>query len=94
MVRRYAKARTWREAIRLAPRRPSTLDPYLDYLRQRWDEGERSAKILHQEFLGNGYLGHCERVKMALASLGQGMPVDEPREREPSPHEAARWTIE
>jgi hypothetical protein len=31
------------------PRVPSALDPYLDYLQQRWNEGEHNAKLLHQE---------------------------------------------
>ncbi|MCX5215339.1 ISL3 family transposase [Kitasatospora sp. NBC_00240] len=92
-VRKYARARTWHEVMRRAPRRPSALDPYLDYLQQRWDEGEHSAKILHQELLDKGYLGHYQRVKMALAPLRRGLPLDEPRERPPSPREAARWII-
>lgn len=92
-VRKYARARTWHEVMRRPPRRPSTLDPYLDYLQQRWDEGEHSAKILHQELLAKGYLGHYQRVKMAVAPLRRGLPLDEPRERPPSPREAARWTI-
>ncbi|MFI5706089.1 ISL3 family transposase [Streptomyces xanthochromogenes] len=92
-VGKYARARTWQEVVRRAPRRPSTLDPYLDYLQQRWDEGEHSAVILHQELVGKGYLGHYQRVKMALAPLRQGLPLDEPRERPPSPRETARWII-
>jgi transposase len=92
-VRKYARARTWHEVVRRPPRRPSTLDPYLDYLQQRWDEGEHSAKILHQELLAKGYLGHYQRVKMAVAPLRRGLPLDEPRERPPSPREATRWII-
>jgi hypothetical protein len=92
-VRKYARARTWNEVVRRSPRRPSTLDPYLDYLQQRWDEGEHSAKILHQELLTKGYLGHYQCVKMAVAPLRRGLPLDEPRERPPSPREAARWII-
>ncbi|MCX4403962.1 transposase [Streptomyces sp. NBC_01764] len=92
-VRKYARARTWHEVMRRPPRRPSTLDPYLDYLQQRWDEGEHSAKILHQELLAKGYLGHYQRVKMAVAPLRRGLPLDEPRERPPSPRETARWII-
>jgi transposase len=92
-VSKYARARTRQEVMRRAPRRPSTLDPYLDYLQQRWDEGEHNAKILHQELLGKGYLGHYQRVKMALAPLRRGLPLDEPRERPPSPREAARWIV-
>ncbi|MEV4940570.1 transposase [Streptomyces zaomyceticus] len=40
-VGKYARARTWQEVMRRPPRKPSTLDPYLDYLQQRWDEGQR-----------------------------------------------------
>ncbi|MFJ2406608.1 transposase [Streptomyces xanthochromogenes] len=87
----YARARTWQEVVRRPPRKPSTLDPYLGYLRQRWDEGQHSAKILHEELQTKGYLGHYQRVKMAVAPLRRGLPIDEPREGPPSPREAARW---
>ncbi len=90
-VRKYARARTWQEVMRRPPRKPSTLDPYLDYLRQRWDEGEHNAKILHEELQTKGYLGHYQRVKMAVAPLRRGLPIDEPGERPPSPRETARW---
>lgn len=92
-VGKYARAPSWREVVRRAPRRPSTLDPYLDYLQQRWDEDERNAMILHQELVGKGFLGHYQRVKTGLAPLRRGLPLDEPRERPPSPREAARWII-
>ncbi|WP_369252939.1 hypothetical protein [Streptomyces sp. R41] len=75
------------------PPAPPTLHPYLDYLQQRWAEGEHGAKILHQELLAKGYLGHYQRVKMAVAPLPHGLPLDEPRERPPSPREAARWIV-
>lgn len=90
-VRKYARARTWQEVVRRPPRKPSTLDPYLDCLQQRWNEGQYSAKILHEELLEKGYLGHYQRVKMAVAPLWRGLPLDEPRERPPSPREVARW---
>lgn len=90
-VRKYARARTWQEVMRRPPRKPSTLDPYLNYLQQRWDEGQHSAKILHEELQGKGYPGHYQRVKMAVAPLRRGLPLDEPRARPPSPREAARW---
>jgi transposase len=92
-VRKYARARTWQEVVRRLPRRTTALDPYLNYLQQRWDEGEHSAKILHEELLTKGYPGHYQRVKMAVAPLRRGLPLDEPRERPPSPREAARWII-
>ncbi|MGJ3558146.1 hypothetical protein ACR6C2_01135 [Streptomyces sp. INA 01156] len=63
-------AHTRPEVVRRASRRPSALD----YLRQRWDEDEHNAKILHQELLTKGYLGHCQRVKIALAPLRRPAP--------------------
>ncbi|MEJ8641100.1 hypothetical protein WKI68_05705 [Streptomyces sp. MS1.HAVA.3] len=66
-VRKYARAHTWQEVMRRPPRKPSALDPYLDYLQQRRDEGQHSAKILHEELQTKGYLGHYQRVKMAVA---------------------------
>ncbi|MGK3945269.1 ISL3 family transposase [Streptomyces caeruleatus] len=82
-VRKYARARTWQEVVRRPPRKPSTLDPYRDYLQQRWDEGEHNAMILHQELRTKGYLGHYQRVKMTIAPLRRGLPLDQPRARRP-----------
>jgi DNA-binding transcriptional regulator LsrR (DeoR family) len=49
-VAKYARATSWQECVRRTPpRRTTSLDPYLEYLRQRWDEGERTATVLHQE---------------------------------------------
>ncbi|MDX2565421.1 ISL3 family transposase [Streptomyces sp. TX20-6-3] len=90
-VSKYARAHTWQEVVLRPPRKPSSLDSYLDYLHQRWDEGQHSAKILHEELQIRGYLGHYQRVKMAVAPLRRVLPIDEPRERPPSPREATRW---
>ncbi|MGW3942804.1 hypothetical protein [Streptomyces phaeochromogenes] len=92
-VAKYARAATWQECVRrIPPRRPTSLDPFLEYLRQRWDEGEHTAKVLHQEIVAKGYRGHYQRVKMAIAPLRRGLPIDTPRERPPSPRQVARWS--
>ncbi|MEV7629813.1 transposase [Actinoplanes sp. NPDC089786] len=90
-VRKYATASNWQDCVRRRPRVPSPLDRYLEYLQQRWDEGEHNATVLHEELKAKGYLGHYQRVKMAVAPLRQGLPVDQPRQRPPSPRETARW---
>ncbi|MBG0569359.1 ISL3 family transposase [Actinoplanes sp. NEAU-A11] len=90
-VRKYATASSWQECVRHRPRVPSPLDRYLEYLQQRWDEGEHNAKVLHEELKAKGYLGHYQRVKMAVAPLRRGLPVDQPRQHPPSPREVARW---
>ncbi|MFF7976856.1 transposase [Streptomyces sp. NPDC007905] len=52
-VGKYARAATWQDCVRRTrPRRTTSLDPYLEYLRQRWKEGEHTATVLHQEDLG------------------------------------------
>ncbi|MFD7711054.1 hypothetical protein ACFV6E_33010 [Streptomyces sp. NPDC059785] len=36
-----ARAFCWRECVRRTPpRRSTSLDPYLEYLRRRWEKGE------------------------------------------------------
>jgi transposase len=91
-VRRYATATGWQECMRgPRPRVPSPLDRYLEYLQQRWDEGEHSAKVLHEELKAKGYLGHYQRVKMAVAPLRRGLLVNQSHKRPPSPREVARW---
>ncbi|MEE1757889.1 MULTISPECIES: transposase [unclassified Streptomyces] len=91
-VHKYAQATTWQECIRRArPRSPTSLDPYLEYLLRRWAEGEHTATVLHQEIAAKGYRGHYQRVKLAIAPLRRGLPIDTPRERTPSPREVARW---
>jgi transposase len=91
-VRKYATADSWQECVRgPRPRIPSQLDRYLEYLQQRWDEGEHNAKVLHEELKAKGYLGHYQRVKMAVAPLRRGLPVNQPHQRPPSPREVARW---
>ncbi|MGP4088807.1 ISL3 family transposase [Streptomyces sp. KR55] len=91
-VRKYARAATWQECVRTTrTRRPTSLDPCLEYLRQRWEEGEHTATVLHQEIVAKGYRGHYQRVKMAVAPLRRGLLINTPRERPPSPREVARW---
>ncbi|MEU9473698.1 ISL3 family transposase [Streptomyces avermitilis] len=91
-VGKYARATTWQDCVRRTrSRRTTSLDPYLEYLRQRWEEGEHTATVLHQEIAAKGYRGHYQRVKMAIAPLRRGLPIDTPRERPPSPREVARW---
>ncbi|MFF7581054.1 hypothetical protein ACFZBE_39830 [Streptomyces sp. NPDC008061] len=49
-----------------------------------------TATVLHQEIVAKGYRGHYQRVKIAIAPLCCGLPINTPRERAPSPHEVAR----
>jgi transposase len=90
-VRRYATATSWQDCVRRRPRIPSPLDRYLEYLQQRWGDGEHNAKVLHEEIKAKGYLGHYQRVKIAVAPLRRGLPINQPHQRHLSPREVARW---
>jgi hypothetical protein len=59
-------------------------------LRQRWEGGEHTATVLHQEIVAKGYLGHYQRVKMAIAPLRRGLPIDSPQDRPPWHRQIAR----
>lgn len=39
----------------------------------------------HEELQTKGYSGHCQRVRMAVAPLRRGLPLDTPHERPPAP---------
>lgn len=91
-VRKYARATTWQECVRCHyPHRPTPLDPYLGYLRQRWEEGEHNAFVLHQEIAAKGYRGHYQQVKLAVQPLRRGLPLEEVHDRAATPREVARW---
>src|SRR5437660_52722 len=51
------------------PLRESRLDPYEDYLLQRWSQGERNAAQLHREIRERGYLGSKSMVKAYVGHL-------------------------
>ncbi|WP_369222327.1 ISL3 family transposase [Streptomyces sp. R39] len=93
-VHKYARASSRQEVVRRPRLRPPTaLAPYLDYVRQRWDEGEHNATILHQELVAKGYRGHYQRVKVAVASWRETNCMPAPQARPPSPLQVARWII-
>lgn len=68
-VRRYARAATATEAA--SPRRPrrSRLDPFKDYLHQRWQEGCHNATRLYHEIRTRGFRGSRTTVRAYLAPL-------------------------
>jgi transposase len=58
---------------------PSRLDPYQDYLRQRWRQGCQDTSLLWKELKQKGYPGQRKSVAEYLE-----------RFRKPSPHHSAR----
>jgi transposase len=51
------------------PLRASQLDPYEDYLLERWSQGERNAAQLYREIRERGYLGSATMVWAYIAHL-------------------------
>jgi transposase len=69
-VNRYLKAGT-AEIIKIKPQRlrPSKLDPYKSYLRQRWIENQPTIPQLYAEVIAKGYTGSIGPVRAFLAPL-------------------------
>jgi len=51
------------------PLRASQLDPYEDYLLDRWSQGERNAAQLHREISERGYPGGASLVRAYVGHL-------------------------
>jgi transposase len=51
------------------PLRGSRLDPYEDYLLERWSQGERNAAQLYREISARGYSGCATMVRTYVAHL-------------------------
>jgi transposase len=97
-VRKYVRQAP--EPPRPTPRplRASRLDPYEDYLLQRWSQGERNAAQLHREIRERGYPGCASLVRAYIAHLrsttADGTPARSRKERAQalSPR-ALRWLL-
>jgi transposase len=80
------------------PLRASQLDPYEDYLLQRWSQGERNAAQLHREISERGYPGCLSMVKAYVGHLrtttADGSPPRSRKQRAKaiSPR-ALRWLL-
>jgi len=80
------------------PLRGSRLDPYEDYLLERWSQGERNAAHLYREISERGYLGCATMVRTYIAYLrsttANGSPPRSRKERAKaiSPR-ALRWLL-
>ena len=80
------------------PLRASQLDPYEDYLLQRWSQGERNAAQLYREINARGYRGAATMVRASIGHLrtttADGSPPRSRKERTQglSPR-ALRWLL-
>jgi len=99
-VRKYAAAPACPQS---APRRGRRrgIDPFVAYLRERWDAGERGVTVLWQELRERGYQGNYQRVAVAVAPWREQpaacgrrpkrLGPAEPAARRCSPRQLAWW---
>src|SRR6266568_4395159 len=80
------------------PLRASQLDPYEDYLLERWSQGERNAAQLYREISARGYRGAATMVRAYIghlrATTADGSPARSRKQRAQalSPR-ALRWLL-
>jgi transposase len=96
-VRRYLRAASTEEllaAVLDARRgRPSPLDPWKPYLAQRWDEGCRSATVLHAEIASRGYPGRYDTVAAWLRPFRRAGALPPAAPAPPKARDIARWIL-
>ena len=61
--------------------RRSLLDPYLPYLRQRWEQGSRNGRQLAREIQAQGFRGSTALVSQLIGKWRASLPIPEPQVR-------------
>ena len=87
-VRRFANAACAEDLLGTAEHRPTNLDPYLDLVNQRWNEGVTSAETITAELRALGFKGDAQTVRrylkpFRLPGASRGHP--DPNRRNPAP---------
>jgi transposase len=76
-VHRYVTAESFPERA-LPGKRRSLLDPYLPYLRRRWEEGCHNGRQLTDEIAAQGFRGSAALVRQLLGDWRASLPAPEP----------------
>ena len=84
-VRRFARASTPADLLRVDGQRPRKLDPFRAYLVQRWQEGAQVAAGLHRELQQRGYRGSRRSVQRFVADWQRSAPALPARRELPRP---------
>jgi transposase len=83
-VKRFVQAGQFPE--RAHTQRKSQIDPFIEYLHQRWSEGCRNAAQLTQELIKRGYRGSSATVRRCVAGWRKPAPTETaPKRTAPSP---------
>jgi len=78
-VRKFVQADQFPE--RVVPARTRRTDSFVDYLRERWEQGCRNAHMLHAELTARGFAGSYDAVRRCVApwrDVSLGRPGDRP----------------
>ena len=95
-VRRYFQSEQFPERAARGPGRRK-VDPFLPYLRQRWQEGCHVASSLWQELRQQGFEGSHQIVRRAIQPWRQGLPEKALQPSSPPPPSArqvAWWLLD
>jgi transposase len=87
-VRRFANAACVEELLGKAEHRPTKLDPYIDMVNQRWNEGVTNAEAITAELRALGFKGNAQTVRRYLQPLrlpGTSRSHPDPRRRSAAP---------
>lgn len=71
-VRRFANATHVEQLLGKAEHRPTALDPYIDLVNQRWNEGVTNARVIIAEARALGFTGTERTVQRYLNPLRPG----------------------
>ena len=94
-VRRFARAADPEELLGRdgTGRRPSILQDYEPYLRERWNAGCTNAAELWRELRGRGYPGSCRGVRDYLARFRGTTRIPAPAARPPKTRTVTTWIM-
>ena len=87
-VRRFANATCAEELLGKAEHRATKLDPYIDLVNQRWNEGVTSAAAITAELRAIGFKGDAQTVRRYLKPFrlpGTSPSHPDPHQRKPAP---------
>jgi transposase len=93
-VRKFANARSVDDVIAKTQQRAHLVDPYIDYLHRRWNDGERNATQLFREIKKLGYPGGELAVQRYLRSFRDGRGhAPHPGPKPPTIREVTSWIM-
>ena len=92
-VNRFAAAATADELLVKATTRPSKLDRYKPYLRQRWNQGITSPAALHAELQAKGWRGSIQAVQRYVRPFRAMTAAPPPGPVIPATRQITRWLL-